>query len=101
MSAPTVNVVLAYKLPWDVPGTEMKAGDVVFADPKPGWSGGKGMYVARVTWKKGETSTVGVGFCDPFTKRGKLRKRLVVGNFRFSPGDNAQVHRVTTWQRSI
>ncbi len=50
---------------------------------------------------KSETTdwlTVAVGRCDPLTKMGKLRKRLVIRCLAFEPEDrDTRAHRVKVW----
>lgn len=77
----------------------MKAGDTIFADAKPGWSG-KGIYMMRIEVESGNWATVAVAQVDPLTKKGKLRKSLVIGNIRFELEDgNSRAHRVKSWGR--
>ena len=99
MTAPTLNGLL-YTARGDIPDTEIKKGDLIYADPKPGWTT-PGIYIVIIDWKKFKSSVVAVGRCDPFTKRGKLRKRINVENFVIMPGDGSHVHRVMYWYRPV
>ena len=93
MTAPTLKGLL-YKARKDVPAAEIRESDLVYADPAPGWTT-PGIYVAVVDWEMGESSVVGVGPYDPFTKKGTPRKRLMVGNEHIPEGSKwFDVHRV-------
>ena len=99
MTKATLNGLL-YKAGRDIPDTEITKGDLVYADPKPGWTT-PGIYIVIFDWKKYKPSVVAVGRCDPFTKRGKLRKRINVESFCIVPEDNSHVHRVMHWYRPV
>ena len=99
MSAPTLNGLL-YTVRGDIPDTKIRKGDLVCADPKPGWTT-PGIYILIIDWEKDKPSIVAVGRCDPFTKRGKVRKRINIEGFCIVPGDNSRVHRVMYWYRPV
>ena len=94
--------VLGHKLRRDVPDTDMKAGDTIFANAKPGWSG-KGVYMMQIDLGPSEGwRIVAVGLIDPLTKKGKLRRSLVIGNIRFDlEGSDYRAHRVKSWGHPV
>ena len=82
----------------DIPGTEIKAGHYVYAPREPGWTKGKGVYVVTAKQDDGSCPVVAIGFCDPLTKKGKLRKQVAIGGITFKTSEpGVRFYRVAQW----
>ncbi len=88
----------------DIPGTEIKAGCFVYAQPEPGLKD-KTVYVACIPSGKGDGKWVpaAVGVIDPLTKRGTPRKKVSIGGITWNlgPSPYSRFHRMAHWGRQV
>lgn len=87
---------LAFTVRTDIDETEIKTGDSIYTERKPGW-GKPGLYMLSYA---GET--LAVFHVDPLTKKGRPRKWLHTIGMRLATADpELEAHRVTCWQHTL